>query len=62
MKRKELVVPTTVRMNPEVSCLIKEDSGKVTYAFCFTEYETLEQARLTDGRKTHTPLRLSLRE
>lgn len=55
MKRKELVVLTIARMNPKVSCLINEDSGKITHAFCFNEYEILEQAKLTDGRKTLTP-------
>ena len=55
MKRKELVVLTIARRNPKVSCLINEDSGKITQAFCSNEYEILEQAKLTDGRETLTP-------
>ena len=35
MEKKELWIHTIVMMNPKVSCLIKEDSGKMTHTLGF---------------------------
>lgn len=56
MKRKELVVPTTAKDESQSFMLNKRRfREKQHMLFASLNMKLFEQAKLTDGRKTHTP-------